>query len=182
MPKPNPHLYTKYSLVLRENTDHTKQWSSEIEIDVTKRGRDLTMLDWVRDTEPKRERESLRGRENWDRSTSRMSALPVPAQPQRCFSRQFNKAKRSAPLIMAGFSASFGGYLLTECGGKNFPLKAAAQAHSHCRYKKCQFPIKSYFFFSIFKWTGAVAVEDSARIRFTAVQNVLPVLNACHSK
>lgn len=77
---------------------------------------------------------------------------------------------------------SFSGYLLTECEGKNFPLKTAAQALSHCRFKKCQFPIKSYFFFSIFKWIGAVAMEDSARIPFTAVQNVLPVLNACHSK
>lgn len=75
----------------------------------------------------------MKSRVNWDgqnsRSTSRMSATPVPAQPQRCFSRQFNKAR-----ILHEFRRVFAHWMRR----KEFPIKS----RSSSRYKNASFQLK----------------------------------------
>lgn len=108
-----------------------------------------------------------------------MSVTPASAEPHRCSSRQFNKAEGCAPLIIAELSETFRRYLLTEYGGKNFPLKAAAQALGHCCSENARFQLEVTF--SIFSRIGAFAVKGSTWMRFTAVHNVEPFQNAYHS-
>lgn len=74
---------------------------------------------------------------------------------------------------MPELSESFRRYLLTEYGGKNFPLKAAAQALGHRCGENARFQLKVIF--SIFARIGAAAVKGGTWTRFTAVQNVQPV-------